>query len=645
MNKVLILSGFYFFSAIFSPCALALDTPQVMTGMVRSVEAKASNSIFDEQVNEYYQKALNSQLLSNACESLPYAHNQVIVQPNIDSNKQPEVTSDRVKQQRMKKAIVLAFEKNDVKAVSRFVPLLSKESVGSLFKHYFNLRDYKRAIFVLRGTSYSILRKVFLKLNKEKRLDIIQYIARISPQSFRDRVFKACKDLFFVARLFAPYVSPVVIHDVFDKALIPNPILIYDLMEYVSNESLRKTYFGFKRTEESEGWGFYNPAIEAFEWEFRNRISGLKFKTHRQKKESLENILAVFDSWKDGSSEKKALDAKLIAFLFPKLKEHAQKIVTIFSYFRDKLKFVCGHDSFEGLPFRMCSCELSTRSKRLLLVLMQLNYFIAHFKPTDRIVHTAFAESSLLQTWLLAYSLIILGYDNLHINVVGPDIFDKITFVDSRNIPFIEDHADYVEILFKSFLPNSQKVNVKAYGYGYEYVRDVNAPKSDSFDMVDPGADIDVRGPVNPEDFDNYSKMILHKQELDSDFTSIRYSKPFITFYFSSKRFVQVACKLKAIYPGVDVDFEPFCQDLQQLKFRTRREAIQWIHSSPLFNNFLKRVSSFFNQKCAFDYSFAHSCRKDFEEIVCVKRKDRSVVFTLEGNNIKVRHFAPKRIQ
>ena len=160
----------------------------------------------------------------------------------------------------------------------------------------------------------------------------------------------------------------------------------------------------------------------------------------------------------------------------------------------------------KSLPFMWCDCNKLLPVFRFLTILWQVNAIFENFPPDTEIVHTAFSEGGLLQTYCLIYTLVNSGYKKIHVNVIGHYIVEMVDglhrHIDlekegkgfypgiiclDEEILVIKDviKADFLNI----GLAHGATVMVDIYKSAYDYIEAVErheAKRSNSFDNIDP---------------------------------------------------------------------------------------------------------------------------------------------------------------
>jgi len=151
--------------------------------------------------------------------------------------------------------------------------------------------------------------------------------------------------------------------------------------------------------------------------------------------------------------------------------------------------------------FEWCTCEDLLPVYRYLTILLQVNTILERFPPrtNHELVHTTFAEEGLLQVYCLIYILVHYGYQEIHVNVIGDHIIDRIHCITTTNqtgfFPEIispDEIAKIEKVIKRKFqkvgLKYSVTVTVDIYKSAYDYIEAVEttgAKRSHSFDNID----------------------------------------------------------------------------------------------------------------------------------------------------------------
>lgn len=296
----------------------------------------------------------------------------------------------------------------------------------------------------------------------------------------------------------------------------------------------------------------------------------------------------------------------------------------------------------QNTPFKWCTCEMAREKLRRWLMLNQLNDIVGLVPDnSQQIVLTAFAEYQLLQSFLLTKALIAIGYKKIHVNLIGPgmssglkEIVSQITDKTKKEL-YGNGKRDLtkkeIASLFRSYLPDDNRVTVKAYSYGYEYALDKNAPESHSFDMIDVNDDDDSGEDitkVKETDFNNRSLLVLKNDTLVIYFYLSHHTPPRIRTYFIYVNANKQEEQEKQIFVAIKDQITIFSQQLKNNQFKTRKEIINWIKEN-------KKTLDKFGE---FRINLACSAPMDFEEIV-----DRKSVKNENGRPIAIIYELQKK--
>ena len=270
---------------------------------------------------------------------------------------------------------------------------------------------------------------------------------------------------------------------------------------------------------------------------------------------------------------------------------------------------------------------------------------------SEQIVHTAFCESYLLQTWFLINALVVLGYKNIHVNLIGYQFdFDGITSTDNPTV----QQKKIIEDIFidKLNLKSDFNVTAKAYSFAHEYITDVEKNgqgRSHSFDLIDVGGE--DGGNVGSEtDVGKYSGLFVLWGSYDG-------SKPegerwnynvgkFLCFYLSHN--------LHKNYCFIPVRWN----ETRSAKVKTLCENLKDFQMSPAnrtgfinyFKNFskLKEVVAWWREEMEgkvsgvegpVEFKLIRSAPMDFEELVDkTKAGDNPIIYEAQGGFVK-KHF------
>ena len=329
-----------------------------------------------------------------------------------------------------------------------------------------------------------------------------------------------------------------------------------------------------------------------------------------------------------------------ISEAFPGLAANAATITDLFNHF---LSSMTSNDKYAELPFSFCTCKNVLSEYRFLLILCQLNDLVLQNPDKNqRIVHTAFAEGDLLQTWLLVKGLLSLEFTNIHINLIGLTLFS-------------EEIADK----FKNSFDRRECLEVSVYLHAQEYIDAVEEKKavpSNSFDVVDALEQPLFHG--FPEGFkEKYFNSIFFKREWGTGLEEMR-------FYVSRKsgegRMYVPQDLTRSEYVKVRSELKTFLETEGNL---IRTNVQEWFDSigsramsDPLYRSLIWRIDEAWRKRCdrslslveddvdlsscpPFSIELRFSPFLDFETLVEQTKDLRSVplIYGLNGNRL-VKH-------
>lgn len=132
-----------------------------------------------------------------------------------------------------------------------------------------------------------------------------------------------------------------------------------------------------------------------------------------------------------------------------------------------------------------CDCDAAPANTRIEMLMMQLREIIKkHPDKEQKFVHTEFGEEKGLQSLLLAYALLLAGYVDIEINLVGEYPLDGVAQKINNRIKNLS--GEEINFVARSFQPNEGELQYEAYiNETTSSDQETSAKKSMSFAMTD----------------------------------------------------------------------------------------------------------------------------------------------------------------